>query len=243
MTRNTTFADHISVIIPVYGEAGIVNGAVDRLRARVGSEPVEIVVADGGPGHATLAALADNSVVRVRCPAGRAVQMNAGAAVASGRVLLFLHADTRLPDDWPGLIRGALGNGVRAGAFSLGFDSDRPAMKAVAFFANLRTRLERVPYGDQAPFAEAALFREMGGYAGIPIMEDVDFFVRLKRRGERIRLLRERAVTSPRRYEADGVFRRVFRNWLLRLRYGLGTPPHRLAREYRPHGENGQGGA
>jgi rSAM/selenodomain-associated transferase 2 len=241
MARNTTFANHISVIVPVYNESGVINDTLDHLRRTSGQASVEIVVADGGPGHATLAAVTDGQAVRVKCPQGRGVQMNAGAAMATGDVFLFLHADTRLPEGWPGLVRGALVNNVRAGAFSLGFDSDRLSMRVVALFANLRTRIERLPYGDQAPFLAADLFREMGGFAGIPIMEDVDLFSRLRQRGERIVLLRERVATSPRRYETDGVGLRVVANWWLRLRYGLGVSPHKLAGEYRPRAQTGEG--
>jgi len=241
MARNTTSANHISVIIPVYGEAETIGTAIDRLRRTSGGASTEIIVADGGPGHTTLAVVRDFDAVRVKCPHGRGVQMNAGAAMATGDVFLFLHADTRLPEGWPGLVRGALAGGVRAGAFSLGYDSDRAALKAVAFFANLRTRWERIPYGDQAPFLTAGLFRELGGFAGIPVMEDVELFLRLRKRGERIALLRERVATSPRRYEADGVAKRVLANWWLRIRYGLGASPHKLAGEYRPQAQTGEG--
>lgn len=241
MARNTTIDKHISVIIPVYDEAVTIGGTIDHLRRSSGDQPVEVVVADGGPVHATLAALQDDEVVKVVCPQGRAVQMNAGAAMATGDIFLFLHADTRLPDGWPGLVRDALTGGIRAGAFSLVYDSDRAAFSVIAFFANLRARCERVPYGDQAPFVTAELFRELGGYANIPLMEDVEFFQRIRHLGERIRLLRERVATSPRRYEAEGVVRRVLSNVWLRIRYGFGVSAYALAEEYRPHTEIGKG--
>ena len=241
MARNTTIENHISVIIPVYDEAATIAGTIGHLRRSLADHPAEVVVADGGPGHATLAALRDDEVVRVVCPQGRAVQMNAGAARATGDILLFLHADTRLPGGWPGLVRESLTGGIRAGAFSLVYDSDRAALGVVAFFANLRARFERVPYGDQAPFVTADFFRELGGFANIPLMEDVEFFQRIRRLGERIVLLRERVTTSPRRYEADGVARRVLSNLWLRIRYGFGVSAHALAEEYRPHVEIGKG--
>lgn len=233
--------NHISVIIPVYNEIETIGGTIDHVRRTAMGQPVEIVVADGGPGHSTLAAIEDGDAVKVDCPPGRGVQMNGGAAMATGDVLLFLHADTRLPDGWPGLIRAALTGDVRAGAFSLAMDSDSPALIIIAFFANLRTRWERVPYGDQAHFMTAELFRELGGYADIPIMEDVEMFLRIRQRGERIAVLRERVLTSPRRYEADGVLKRVLSNWWLRIRYKFGVSPHALAKEYRPHGERQEG--
>jgi rSAM/selenodomain-associated transferase 2 len=235
MDPMATSARSISVIIPAYGESAIINRTVRQVRASAVGRKVEIVVADGGPGHATLAALNEPDVIGVRCPSGRGVQMNAGAAVAEGGALLFLHADTRLPEGWPGVVERALGR-VRAGAFSLAVDSPRFSLAVVARFANLRSRIERVPYGDQAPFIDAALFRELGGFAPIPIMEDVELFRRIKRRGEPIAILRERVLTSPRRWERDGVARRTLGNWRLRLRYALGAAPEDLARSYSPDG-------
>jgi rSAM/selenodomain-associated transferase 2 len=225
----------ISVIIPVYDESAIIDETVRQVRRSASGRPVEIVVADGGPGHATLAALSEPDVIGVRCPPGRGVQMNAGAAVASGDVLLFLHADTRLPEGWPGTVDRALDR-VRAGAFSLAIDSPRFALRLIARFANLRSRFERVPYGDQAPFLDAGLFRELGGFAPVPIMEDVELFRRLKRRAEPVAILKHCVLTSPRRWERDGVVRRTLGNWRLRLRYALGASPEELARYYRPGG-------
>lgn len=242
MDPMATSARSISVIIPVFGESAIIEQTVRQVRESAAGRPVEIVVADGGSGHETLAALPAEGgpeVLGVRCPPGRGVQMNAGAAVAGGDILLFLHADTRLPADWPAAVDHALcdnGGRVRAGAFSLAIDSSRPALAVVATFANMRSRFERVPYGDQAPFIDAGLFRELGGFAPIPIMEDVELFQRLKRQGEPITILDERVLTSPRRWERDGVARRTLGNWRLRLRYALGAAPGELARFYKPDG-------
>lgn len=239
MVRLTTSATHISVIIPVFGEETVINDTVRHLRETAG-EPVEVVVSDGGLGHATLSVIDDPDVIRVESRSGRGVQMNAGAAVASGDVFLFLHADTRLPDGWAATVRDALSDDIQAGAFSLAFDSSRPALSMVAFFANMRTHWERIPYGDQAHFLAADFFRDLNGYTDFPIMEDVDLFLRIRQRGERIVLLRERVLTSPRRFEADGVLRRVLSNWRLRLRFGFGASPFDLVREYRPHDETGR---
>jgi rSAM/selenodomain-associated transferase 2 len=240
MDPMATSARSISVIIPVFGESAIINQTVRQVRASALGREVEIVVADGGQGHATLAALTEPGVIGVRCPPGRGVQMNAGAAVAKAEVLLFLHADTKLPKGWPmalDRVFDTTGSSVRAGAFSLSVDSPRISLAVVAWFANLRSRTERVPYGDQAPFMDAALFRELGGFAPIPIMEDVDLFRRLKRLGEPVTILKERVLTSPRRWDKDGVVRRTLGNWRLRLRYALGAAPEDLARSYRPDGE------
>ncbi|WP_319582055.1 TIGR04283 family arsenosugar biosynthesis glycosyltransferase [uncultured Pseudodesulfovibrio sp.] len=238
MDPKATSARSISVIIPVYGESAIINRTVRQVRESAVGRETEIVVADGGPGHRTLAALNAPDVIGVCCPPGRGVQMNAGAAVATGDVLLFLHADTLLPDNWPDAVDRAFDVGrARAGAFSLAIDSHRLSLAVVARFANLRTRLERIPYGDQAPFIQRALFRELGGFEPIPIMEDVDLFRRLKRGGQPIAVLKERVLTSARRWEKDGVVRRTLGNWRLRLRYALGAAPDELARFYKPDGD------
>ena len=230
MDRNTT----ISVVMPVFNEAAGVNAAIRDVRRIAGDDPVEVIVADGGPGQATLAAIEDRETVRVDCPPGRGVQMNAGAAVASGDVLLFLHADTRLPDNAFDAVRRALSGEVRAGAFKLDIDSPRPIFRVIAWFANRRTAVERIPYGDQAQFLTTELFRELGGFAEIPIMEDVELFQRIRLMALPIILLEDTVTTSARRWEEEGVLRRTLNNWLLRVRYRFGAPPERLARGYRP---------
>ncbi|MCJ2166313.1 TIGR04283 family arsenosugar biosynthesis glycosyltransferase [Pseudodesulfovibrio sp. S3-i] len=235
MGLNATSEKCISVIIPVYNEAGIISDTVRHVRESIKGHSVEIVVADGGPGHATLAAVLDCDVIGVGCAPGRGVQMNAGAAMASGDILLFLHADTRLPSGWPDTVRAALTAPVAAGAFSLSIDSPRRSLAVIAYFANLRTRWQRIPYGDQALFFTAEFFRELGGFAPIPIMEDVELFRRIRNLGVPIHIVRDRVLTSPRRWERDGVLKRTLSNWRLRIRYGIGVAPEVLADEYQPH--------
>ncbi|MGE4297888.1 MAG: TIGR04283 family arsenosugar biosynthesis glycosyltransferase [Desulfovibrionaceae bacterium] len=240
----------LSVIIPVLHEATDINTLVGHVRALHYPGPKEIVVADAAGD--TLAALRPRTaecldvegqdVVRVAAPPGRARQMNAGAAHASGDILLFLHADTRLPPD--GLVRAAQAMAhtradgaprFAAGAFSLRVDSPDPLLRALIRVAALRNRLTRTPYGDQAIFTHAALFRRMGGFAAIPLMEDVEFMRRLRRAGQAICVLDAPAVTSARRWEKEGVVRASLRNIALRALYACGAPPERLARCYRPH--------
>ena len=227
MARNTT----ISIVMPVFNEAGRINASIRDVRQVADDESLEIVVVDGGPGQATLAAVEDRRVIRVDSPPGRGRQI-----VASGDVLLFLHADTQLPDGAFDSIRRELGGDVRAGAFSLAIDSPRPVFRLIAWFANRRTAVERIPYGDQAQFLTAELFRELGGFAEIPIMEDVELFRRIRLMGLPIALLQDRVITSARRWEEEGLLRRTLTNWLMRLRYRFGAPPERLAEQYRPPG-------
>ncbi|WP_319471934.1 TIGR04283 family arsenosugar biosynthesis glycosyltransferase [uncultured Pseudodesulfovibrio sp.] len=235
MEQKTTAGPRISVIIPVFNETAIINGIVRHVRD-VAEGPVEIVVADGGSGYRTLAAVADPAVIRVESLPGRGIQMNAGAKCATGDILLFLHADTLLPQNAFADIRRAVKGGAVGGAFSLSIDSPRLSLGIVSWFANWRTRLERVPYGDQAQFILTETFRDLGGFADVPIMEDVELFQRIRRRGLPISVLRATVNTSPRRWNREGVLRRTLKNWWMRVRYALGASPQELVRQYRPGG-------
>jgi rSAM/selenodomain-associated transferase 2 len=242
MAQNTTVRAHnkttalISIIVPVFNEGEIINDLVGHVKGFSKEEPVEIIVADGGPGHKTLAVIDDPCVIRVKSLAGRGTQMNSGAAMASGDILVFLHADTRLPQGALNSIRRALAGSVRAGAFSLSIESARWSLAVIAYFANVRSRVERVPYGDQGQFMTADLFREVCGFADISIMEDVELFCRIRRMGLPIVILHDMVLTSPRRWEAEGILRRTLTNWWLRIRYRFGVSPEKLKRQYRPHG-------
>ncbi len=239
--QQKTIPGLVSVIVPVLNEALIINDLILHIRETAGKEPCEIIVADGGYGHSTLDAMEDGDVIKVMCPPGRGVQMNAGAEMASGEILLFLHADTRLPSGAISSIRLALGGRSVAGAFSLSIDSPKAALAVIAWFANLRSRMERIPYGDQAQFMTAELYRKLGGYADIPIMEDVELFRRIRELGLPIAVLHGKVVTSSRRWEKEGILRRTLTNWWLRIRYRFGATPESLNSHYRPHGGEADG--
>lgn len=224
-----------SVIVPVLNEGPAINELIRHVRDVSRGAEVEVIVADGHPEATTLAVLTEPDVVHVHAPLGRAVQMNAGARLATGEMLIFLHADTRLPPGAVHKAHEALAQGAVAGAFDLAIDSDRLWFRMLARVASKRSRLERIPYGDQVHFFSAALFRELGGYAEIPIMEDVEMFRRIRRAGKPIRILGDRAVTSARRWEKEGIFRRTLMNWGLRFRYACGADPAELVKQYRPH--------
>jgi rSAM/selenodomain-associated transferase 2 len=242
MVQNTTsgtkktVAGLVSIVIPVFNESHIINDRIRQVATIAAGEPFEIIVADGGPGHLTLEAIDVNGIILVECESGRGIQMNAGAAKASGEFLLFLHADTDLPEGALTIIKRTLGGRSVAGAFSLSIDSDKISLAVVAWFANLRSRVERVPYGDQGQFITTALFRELGGFDALPIMEDVELFQRIRRSGLPIAVVRARVLTSSRRWESEGILRRTLSNWWLRAKYGVGVPPDSLISQYRPHG-------
>jgi rSAM/selenodomain-associated transferase 2 len=227
----------ISIIIPVFHEAAGINSTVEKLRALPGADSLQIIVVDGIPEGDSLAAIEDPAVKKVTSEPGRAMQMNAGALEAEGDILVFLHADTYLPENALDLMRETCADErYVGGGFRLKIDSARLSLKMIGAVANIRTRIKRVPYGDQAIFLRREYFELLGGYSEIPILEDVELMQHIKRRGDRIRVLPACAVTSARRWEQEGVWRRTWRNWVILVRYGFGTPPEKLAR-YLEHGK------
>jgi rSAM/selenodomain-associated transferase 2 len=219
----------ISVVVPVLDEAGELPALLDHLASLGG--PIEVVVADGGSrdGTAGLAERHPLGPLVVRAPRGRARQLNAGAAAASGEVLVFLHADTRLPPDALRRLRRAP-RSVAGGNFSLRFDGgDRFSRVLGAWYAVQRRA--GVYYGDSAIWARRTAFDALGGFRALPVMEDYDFARRLERHG-RTACLRGPAVTSSRRWRALGVRRTVFAWVAIRWLYVLGVSPERLARLY-----------
>jgi rSAM/selenodomain-associated transferase 2 len=198
------------------------------LRAR----GVEVIVVDGGSADRT-ADLARPFADRViAAPTGRAVQMNAGADAARGDLLIFLHADTRLPENADRLVCAALAQGKRAwGRFDVRIDGARRLLAVIAAAMRLRSRLTGIATGDQAMFMTRDAFLAVGGFPAIALMEDIALSARLKRLSWPI-CLKARVVTSGRRWEKHGVMRTMLMMWRLRLAYSLGAEPARLARAY-----------
>jgi rSAM/selenodomain-associated transferase 2 len=221
----------LSVVIPALDEAANLARLLPDLIAR---EPgAEVIVVDGGSDDGSDHVVARLPAVRwLAGPRGRARQMNAGAAAATGAVLLFLHADTRLPAGAGTAIDAALADAaVVGGRFDVRLDSTRRLLAVVGWMMNLRSRLSGISTGDQAIFVRRAVFDDLGGYADLPLMEDIDLTRRLKRRG-RVAALRLRVTTSARKWEQEGVVRTIALMWALRLLYALGASPARLHRWY-----------
>lgn len=216
----------LSIVVPVLNEAARIAAALEAL-APLRARGHEVVVVDGGSEDATRALAAPACDQLVQAPRGRALQMNAGAKAARGAVLVFLHADTRLPERADELIRAALERALW-GRFDVAIDSRRALLHIVSRAMNVRSRLTGIATGDQAIFVRREAF---AGFPEIPLMEDVAFSREMKRKG-RPACLRARVRTSARRWEARGVLATIFLMWRLRLLYALGVPPQRLAREY-----------
>lgn len=221
----------LSIIVPTWNEASAIAGTLSALQPLRGAGH-ELIVADGQSQDATVA-LARPLVDRILVSAcGRARQMNAGAAQASGEVLLFLHADTRLPAGADVLVRHALERSGRAwGRFDVRLSGTQPLLRLVERMMNLRSRLTGIATGDQALFVRHDLFQAVGGFPDIPLMEDIALSTRLKRHG-RPACLHEAVVTSSRRWQQQGILRTILLMWRLRLAFALGADPHRLVNRY-----------
>ncbi len=221
----------LSVVMPVLNEAGGITATLQAL-APLRAAGHEVIVVDGGSqdGTAALAALHASHVLT--SAKGRARQMNAGAALAAGDVLLFLHADTTLPAQADVAVLQALARGARWGRFDVSITGGAMLFPLVSALMNLRSRLSGIATGDQAIFVERQLFTELGGYANQPLMEDIELSRRL-RAHSRPACLRARVATSGRRWLQHGVWRTVLLMWWLRWRYWRGASPEALARAYR----------
>ncbi len=222
----------ISIVIPVLHEASL-NRLIEHVRGLPAGRSPEIIIVDGDPSGSTIRTIRQGGVIASVSAAGRAPQMNRGASLASGDVLLFLHADTFLPRNAFALISACLEDGrLAGGAFGLGVASDRMIFRITEKYVALRTRITRVPFGDQAIFLRRAYFERIGGYRNIPLMEDVELMSRVKKRGDSICIIPEKVMTSARRWEKDGVVRGTLRNWTLQALYCAGVAPERLAKYY-----------
>jgi rSAM/selenodomain-associated transferase 2 len=228
----------VAVVIPTLNEASVIENTL-HLTRRLGFE--EIIVVDGGSTDPTrvivdsMACSPDVGLTPIRCltaPAGRATQLNAGARACGHDVLLFLHADSRLPVGAKRLIEFALADPqVAGGRFNVQFDHPSMWGRVISLLMNLRSRVSRISTGDQAMFVRRYVFQQLDGFHDIPIMEDIEFSARLKRTGRTV-ALRSHVTTSFRRWQQRGPFRTILLMWALRLLYWIGVSPHRLARFY-----------
>ncbi len=220
-----------SIIIPVLNEEAVLEEQLARLTRQCMGHDCELIIVDGGSSDATVS-IAEKYGRVIVSARGRARQMNAGATAASGETLIFLHADTRLPDDAFDAIERALASPrVVGGAFRICFNCDLWPYRLVAFSVNLRSRLRTLFTGDQAYFIRACSFQRVGGYPDQPLMEDLEIIKRLRKVGKVV-LLPQYVTTSARRHEKIGLARSVVFMWYLRALYRFGVSPAQLQRMY-----------
>jgi rSAM/selenodomain-associated transferase 2 len=222
-----------SIIVPVLHEVERINDLIGHLRHLDLQGSCEIIVVDGSPERDTLQVIQDKAVIKIPSEKGRARQMNAGASAARGDILIFLHADTELPLHAFTRMNTIINRKEYVGgAFNLGIKSDKWIFKVIAFLASFRSRLSRIPFGDQGIFIRRHYFNEIGGYKEIPLMEDVELMRRIKRSGSKIWIYDDRVMTSSRRWEKEGIIYCTFRNYTNQLLYFLGVSPRKLIRFY-----------
>ena len=222
----------LSVVMPALNESAGILTALQAL-APLLARGAQLLVADGGSQDDTVALARTGGAQVIDAPRGRALQMNAGAQQASGDILLFLHADTRLPLDADRLMAQAIANGTQVwGRFDVRIEGQHRMLRVIAAFMNRRSRWTGIATGDQALFMTRAAFDAVGGFPAQPLMEDIEISKRLLKLS-RPACLRARVVTSGRRWETRGVWRTVLLMWRLRLAYWRGATPERLAERYR----------
>ncbi|CAD5919890.1 MULTISPECIES: TIGR04283 family arsenosugar biosynthesis glycosyltransferase [Planktothrix] len=227
----------ISIIIPVLNEAeniGLVISSIQR------AENIEVIIIDGGSQDNTVK-IAENLGVKVIVTnRGRALQMNAGAKIATGEILLFLHGDTQLPLGFETEVRETfINSNIIAGAFQLKINGDQLSLRVIEKTVFWRSKYLQMPYGDQAIFIKAITFGEIGGFPEQPIMEDFELIRRLNHLGK-IEILSSSVITSGRRWQKLGVFKTTLINQLIVIGYYLGISPTKLAQWYRRNAGNGE---
>jgi len=229
MTLTSPETSRISIIIPTLNEENNLDNLLSSLQAY---QSVEIIVADGGSTDQTVDIARNHTVQVVTSPASRGLQQNKGAKTASGNILVFLHCDTMLPDNFPDLVGTVLNQtGTAAGAFRLKINADDSSYRYIEWGVNVRTRFLGLPYGDQVLFVKKNIFEQAGGFPNLPILEDLVLVRRLKRLG-RIRISTASVITSARRWKRLGVLRTTLINQVILAGYLFGIKPETLARLY-----------
>ncbi|MBI5099995.1 MAG: TIGR04283 family arsenosugar biosynthesis glycosyltransferase [Nitrospirae bacterium] len=222
-------AKKISIIIITLNEEELIGGLLLSLRD---VEDIEIIVSDGGSIDRTGRVASKYTDKVIRGERGRGKQLNAGAALATGDILWFLHVDSTPPDNFKYHILNTLEKpGVAGGAFTLEIDSDLSSLKFISRVVELRSMISRIPYGDQGIFVKRDVFEKINGFENIPLMEDIDFGRRLKKEG-RIEILNQKIKTCARAWERDGVMRTTLRNWVYVTLFFMGYSPQKLYERY-----------
>lgn len=210
----------ISIIVPVYNEAPAINKLIDNLEQF--KDYCEIIFVDGGSDDGTDRIIEKKYKLFYSPKKGRSYQMNYGASLSKGNILLFLHADSLLPDDAPGQILKIIRRGYKVGCFKIKFDSKNILMKICGFMSNLRVRLRNIAFGDQGIFINRSYFYELGGFAEIPLMEDYQLSMDIKADREKIALAKAKIETSERRFVKNGRLKTMIEMQRLQYMYRKG---------------------
>lgn len=223
----------ISVIIPVLEEREIISGCIHRIYNIRTDVKYEIIVVDGDPAGSTINTLPEYHIKKIISPPGRGVQMNRGASVAEGEILLFLHSDTKIPEKvFDTVYQMFKKKDLGASAFLLKLEPDNLLLRFIAITANLRVLLTGLPSGDQAISIRRDLYNKLGGYPEIPIMEDVRLMKKVKQSGKKICIIKDFAISSSRKWIKEGIIKTSVRNNIIRLLDGVGVSPERLSKIY-----------
>jgi len=220
----------VAIVVPVLNEQRELPEFIRRLSALKADE---LILVDGGSTDGSRALLAESGLRWIASDAGRAIQMNAGSIHCNSNILLFIHVDTVIDSSHVSAVRKAMADaGCVGGRFDVRLAGRHPALSVIGWFMNMRSRLTRISTGDQCIFVRRSLFETLGGFPELPLMEDIAFSALLRRAG-RISCLKQRAITSGRRWELHGVIKTVLLMWKIRLLYWLGTPADELVLMYR----------
>lgn len=228
---NTKSKKTISMIVPVYNEAIIINNLLDNLKQF--RDYCEIIFVDGGSTDGTDKIIKDKYKLVYSSKKGRANQMNYGAKLSKGDILLFVHGDSILPSDALNEIHRIIDKGYKIGAFKIKFDSKSLLMKICGFMSNLRIRLRNIAFGDQGIFIKREYFEKLGGFPDIPIMEDYQLSINIKDDGEKIALAKSKINTSERRFLYNGRLKTMARMQRLQYMYRKGEDIERIINLYK----------
>ncbi len=220
----------LSIIIPVYNEQDIILEKLKALR-NICPDDIQLIVSDGGSSDET-AALAKSCVdTIVSSTKGRSYQMNAGANVATGDLLLFLHIDSVLPGNYLQCLADITRSNHTWGRFDVSFTNTSFVFSLIAFMMNFRSRITGVATGDQAIFMTRTVFNKVNGFPEIDLMEDIAICKKLRKTGSPL-CIKEKVITSSRRWEENGIFKTIVLMWFLRLLYFLRIHPDKLGKIY-----------
>ncbi|MCF8070326.1 MAG: TIGR04283 family arsenosugar biosynthesis glycosyltransferase [Desulfobacterales bacterium] len=228
--NSVDYQKRISVIIPALNEVENITDTIARLS---GAQNIEIIVSDGGSKDNTVAGATKTGAAVISSKPGRAFQMNAGASMATGDILFFLHGDTLVPNGWDNFIRSAFDNSEAVGgAFLLGIGGNKTGIRIIEFFTNFRSRILSQPYGDQGLFLKKDEFDKIGGFPEWPILEDVKMVSNLKKHGRFVHI-HKKVITSGRRWNKLGIVKTTVINQIIMIGYVLGVSPEKLVHLYR----------